>query len=110
MEDHYYLYDDLFNVVGLADASGALRERYEYADYGMPAVYDAANNPLAASAFQNAYLFNGRRYDAATGLYYYRTRYMDPDLGRFISRDTIGLWGDEANLGNPYAFAFIPET
>ncbi|MBX3178924.1 MAG: HNH endonuclease [Candidatus Hydrogenedentes bacterium] len=104
MEDHYYLHDDLFNVVGLTDASGALRERYEYADYGMPAVYDAANNPLAASAFQNAYLFNGRRFDAGTGLYYYRTRYMDPDLGRFISRDTIGLWGDANNLGNPYSY------
>ncbi|MCF6285265.1 MAG: hypothetical protein L3K26_08750, partial [Candidatus Hydrogenedentes bacterium] len=105
METHYYLHDDLFNVIGLADDTGTLQERYEYGDYGMPAVYDAANGPLAESAFQNAYLFNGRRFDSDTGLYYYRTRYMNPEIGRFISRDTIGLWGDENNLGNPYTYA-----
>ncbi|MCF6285262.1 MAG: RHS repeat-associated core domain-containing protein [Candidatus Hydrogenedentes bacterium] len=70
----------------------------------MPAVFDAANGPLAESAFQNAYLFNGRRFDSDTGLYYYRTRYMNPEIGRFISRDTIGLWGDANNLGNPYTY------
>ncbi len=104
METHYYLHDDLFNVIGLADDTGTLQERYEYGDYGMPAVYDASNGPLAESAFQNAYLFNGRRFDSDTGLYYYRTRYMNPELGRFISRDTIGLWGDANNLGNPYTY------
>jgi RHS repeat-associated protein len=31
---------------------------------------------------------------AATGLYYLRQRYYDPGLGRFISRDPIGLRGD----------------
>ena len=29
---------------------------------------------------------------------------MDPKLGRFTSRDTIGLWGDPNNLGNPYTY------
>jgi hypothetical protein len=29
METHYYLHDDLFNVIGLADDTGTLQERYE---------------------------------------------------------------------------------
>ena len=29
---------------------------------------------------------------------------MDPALGRFLSRDQIGLWGDENNLGNPFSY------
>ncbi|MCG2680496.1 MAG: RHS repeat-associated core domain-containing protein, partial [Kiritimatiellae bacterium] len=29
-------------------------------------------------------------YDRDSGLYYYRTRYLDPEIGRFISRDPIG--------------------
>jgi hypothetical protein len=29
---------------------------------------------------------------------------MDPEIGRFISRDTIGLWGDPNNLGNGQAY------
>ena len=49
-------------------------------------------------------MFNGRVYDPETGFYYYRTRYLDPRAGRFTTRDTIGIWGDPANLGNGYAF------
>lgn len=52
----------------------------------------------------NPYLFTGRRYDDESALYYYRTRYMDPIVGRFTTRDTIGIWGDAANLGNGYAY------
>jgi uncharacterized protein RhaS with RHS repeats len=36
-----------------------------------------------------------------TGLHYNTFRYYDPDIGRFISEDPIGLWGGE----NLYAFA-----
>jgi RHS repeat-associated protein len=52
----------------------------------------------------NPYLFTGRRLDAETGLYHYRTRYYDPGTGRFTSRDTIGIWGDEMNVGNGYTY------
>jgi len=45
-------------------------------------------------------MLNGRAYDPETGLYYYRTRYLDPCTGRFTIRDTIGIWGDPQNLGN----------
>jgi len=54
----------------------------------------------ASSISPNGYLFTGRRYDSETGLYHYRTRYLDPTVGVFTARDTIGLWGDALNLGN----------
>ena len=53
-------------------------------------------------------LFTGRWLDQETknvnskGLYYYRAREYDPELGRFLQRDPIGIWGDTANLGNGY--------
>jgi len=50
------------------------------------------------------YRFAGRRFDEDTGLYYYRSRYYAPDLGRFLSPDTIGVWGDLNNYGNGYAY------
>lgn len=37
--------------------------------------------------------FTGREYDNFTGLYYYRARMYDPELGRFISEDPIGFYG-----------------
>jgi RHS repeat-associated protein len=47
-------------------------------------------------------MFTGRRYDfeEASGLYYYRLRYYDPQAGRFVSRDPLGLWGDTSQNGN----------
>ena len=41
--------------------------------------------------------FSGRRYDAESGLYYYRARMYSPAIGRFLQPDTIGYW-DSMNL------------
>lgn len=38
------------------------------------------------------------------GWNYYRTRYMDPKAGRFTTRDTIGIWGDPAEMGNGFSY------
>ncbi|MCG8469792.1 MAG: RHS repeat-associated core domain-containing protein, partial [Gemmatimonadetes bacterium] len=43
----------------------------------------------------------GREWDDAAGLLYLRARYYDPEIGRFISEDPIGLQGGV----NPYAYA-----
>ncbi len=104
--DFFYHTDDLYNVMGVTDAAGSVVERYEYADYGQP-VDIFTIEPIIGdpSAIGNPYLFTGRRYDLETGWYYYRTRYLDPAAGRFTTRDTIGMWGDKANLGNAYTYA-----
>ncbi|MBI4603690.1 MAG: RHS repeat-associated core domain-containing protein, partial [Planctomycetes bacterium] len=113
----FYHGNSLHSVFALTDGAGTVVEGYQYEAYGYPTVYGPGPNgavdwgaddlvlPGGASPAGNPYLFTGRRYDPETGLYFYRTRYYDPALGRFISRDTIGIWGDEANLGNGYAYA-----
>jgi RHS repeat-associated protein len=45
-------------------------------------------------------MFTGREYDAETGLYYYRNRYYDNGIGRFISVDPIG----ESGTSNLYTY------
>ncbi|MDD5307250.1 MAG: RHS repeat-associated core domain-containing protein, partial [Deltaproteobacteria bacterium] len=50
------------------------------------------------------YRFAGREYDPESGLYYNRSRYYAPSLGRFLSLDSIGIWGDLGNYGNGYAY------
>lgn len=52
---------------------------------------------LTESGVGNPYLFTGRRYDADTGIYYYRTRYYSPEIGRFLQVDPIGYF-DSMNL------------
>ncbi len=76
---YYYHSDDLFNVMAVTDSSGNAVERYEYDDYGRP-VDPTTLVPIigSPSVIGNPYFFTGRNYDAETGLYYYRTRYLDP--------------------------------
>jgi RHS repeat-associated protein len=38
----------------------------------------------------NSFRYTGREWDQETGLYYYRARYYDPSIGRFISEDPAG--------------------
>jgi RHS repeat-associated protein len=102
--DYYYHSDDLNSVMAVTDAAGAVVERYEYGDYGEPEFMDGGGVSIPESLVGNTRLFTGREYDPETGLYYYRTRHLDPAAGRFTSRDTIGIWGDAANLGNGYTY------
>jgi RHS repeat-associated protein len=103
-EDYFFHADDLYNVTVVTDATGGVVERYEYGAFGQPTIYAPDLTVRQASAVGNTLMFNGRPYDAETGFYYYRTRYLEPRTGRFTTRDTIGIWGDPANLGNGYAY------
>jgi RHS repeat-associated protein len=50
------------------------------------------------AAAGDRFLFQGREFDAEIALYYYRARYYDPALGRFISQDPMGFAAGDANL------------
>ncbi len=76
-----YLSDALGSVVALADNTGAIRESYRYDAFG-------AVQP-AKSALQNPFRFTGREWDEESGLYYYRARYYDTALGRFLQPDAL---------------------
>ncbi|MET3821758.1 RHS repeat-associated protein [Burkholderia sp. PvR073] len=52
----------------------------------------------------NAIRFQGQHHDEETGLHYNRYRYYDPQSGRFVSKDPIGLQGGL----NVYQYAANP--
>jgi RHS repeat-associated protein len=87
-------------VVALTNCNGALVERYDYDPYGWVALTDVDGGGLVG----NVYGFTGRRFDPEIGLYYYRARHYSPLMGRFLSRDPLGVWGDSGNFGNAYAY------
>ena len=79
---NYFLSDHLSSTNGLVDSSGALTSQTSYDSFGNP-----------TSNLSTRYGFTGRETDNFTGLMYYRARFYDPNLGRFISEDPIGLGG-----------------
>ncbi|OHA46763.1 MAG: hypothetical protein A3A80_02820 [Candidatus Terrybacteria bacterium RIFCSPLOWO2_01_FULL_44_24] len=79
---YFYMYDGLGSVVGLTDNNQHVAERYDYDSFG-------GYLGQGANATKQPYTFTGREYDQEAELYYYRTRYYDPAIGRFISRDII---------------------
>jgi RHS repeat-associated protein len=76
-------------------------ERYEYDDFGSPTILAPdAVTPRTVSIVGNDVLWTGARWHAGVRLYYMRNRWYDPAIGRFLTRDPLGVWGDPINLGN----------
>ena len=62
--------------------------------------YDSFGNVVAQTddTVKSRYLFTGREFDEETGLHYYRARYYDGGIGRFLSLDPIGFSSGDTNL------------
>jgi len=87
----YYHQSRIYSVMALSNQSGQLSERYGYTPYGKRRVVSPAGATLAVSAVANQVGFTGRYHDGETGLAYFRARYQDAQLGRFVSRDPLGM-------------------
>ena len=79
-----YLTDALGSVIAQSRADQSIQNWYGYSPYGqaIPTTDDEGND-IEYTAREND----------GTGLYYYRARYYDPVLKRFVSEDPIGLAG-----------------
>ena len=97
-----YLHTDLLGSVVLeTDQNRNVVQRYEYEPYGLP-----------RQAIADAPGYTGHVHDAGSGLVYMQQRYYDPDVGRFLSVDPVGVdTGTEGNFNrywygnnNPYTF------
>jgi len=78
----YFLQDHLGSTVGLTDASGSVVERSQYDPFGQ-----------SAGSSLTRFGYTGRERDALTGLLHYRSRWYDPEQGRFLTEDPIGFDG-----------------
>ncbi len=77
-----YLHADMLgSVVRISSTGGAV---------SLTRQYDAWGN-LEEGAGEPGYAFTGREWDPESGLYYYRARYYDPRIGRFVSEDPVGF-------------------
>jgi RHS repeat-associated protein len=84
----YYLADELGTVVKLTGSDGSVADEYRYDLWG----------EIGVGASTAHYAFTGREWDSETEFYYYRARHYDPESGRFIGEDPMGLEAGDTNL------------
>lgn len=81
-----YLYrKNLFgDITGIINESGTLVYEYAYSAFGK-----SVEDEETGIGAKNPFRYRGYCYDDETGLYYLKSRYYDPETGRFITIDDI---------------------
>jgi RHS repeat-associated protein len=87
---NYYHQDGLNSVVAVTDADGERVASYNYEAFGT--IKDATG------ALGNPITYTGRWIEPETGDYFYRARYYDSSVGRFLKKDPIGFKSKDYNL------------
>ncbi|MDR3293543.1 MAG: RHS repeat-associated core domain-containing protein [Clostridiales bacterium] len=92
--DITHIFDNEFNLVA----------KYEYDAWGNHTVIEYTSGNIGAL---NPIRYRGYYYDVETGLYYLKSRYYDPDTGRFINADdpsVLDTTKGDINGYNLYAY------
>ena len=85
----YYQLDHLGTPIAAHNAKGEAVWTAEYEAWGRIRNETVSDDPKVNIPFR----FQGQYYDEESGLHYNRFRYYDPEIGRFVSQDPIGLRG-----------------
>lgn len=89
---HYYHADGLGSITSLSTDAGEMMAPWPPS--GLPAtyIYDSFGNlTYSTGSVVNPFRYTAREFDQQTGLYFYRARYYDPAVGRFLSEDPVGF-------------------
>lgn len=105
---YIYRKDVQGNIISLLDSNGRIVVKYAYDAWGNHTVYDANGNINTDENFIgniNPFRYRGYYYDEEMSLYYLKSRYYDPETGRFISPDDISYLDPETIDGlNLYSY------
>ena len=92
--------DALGSPTDLTGTTGQVEAKRQYDAWGR------YRNGTAPGAGEAKLGFTGHQFDPETGLVYARARYYDPEIGRFVSRDSFeGTLGDAPSL-HRFAYAW----
>ena len=101
---YFYRKNAQQDIIALLDNTGATVVKYKYDAWGkcQTTVVDSS---AAEIANINPFRYRGYYYDTETNLYFLKTRYYDPEIGRFMTIDDISyLDPDSINGLNLYAY------
>ncbi|MNF58291.1 putative deoxyribonuclease RhsC [compost metagenome] len=91
---YYFHTDQIGTPLEMTDREGQIVWQATYKAWG-------AVEKLAVNDVEQNLRFQGQYFDDETGLHYNTFRYYDPEVGRFVTQDPIGLLGGD----NLYQYA-----
>jgi len=106
-QEIYFIRDYLGNIKSIFDNNGEMLYYRLYDEFGNEGDSgQAAQESLNLGAAQTpAFGFTSREFDEIADLYFYRSRYYDPQIGRFTQRDKFNeagfITGNPAVIYNP---------
>ncbi|MEE3936626.1 RHS repeat-associated core domain-containing protein [Pseudomonas viridiflava] len=96
---YYFHTDQIGTPLEMTDIDGQIVWQATYKAWG-------SLEALTVSEVEQNLRFQGQYFDEETGLHYNTFRYYDPEVGRFITQDPIGLLGSV----NLYSYASSPNN
>jgi len=88
--NYTFHHDHLQSVTALTGHNGDTEQTVVYGPFGEQ-IGTSGTSP-------NVLGYTGRELDSETGLYYYRARYYDPEIGRFLNEDPLGFAAGDVNF------------
>jgi len=82
-QSFFYHADGLGSITEISNQAGTVVQSYTYSSFGK---IESQLDP----SFVQPYAFTAREFDPETGLYFYRSRTLDPLTGRFLQEDPFG--------------------
>ena len=90
------------DVTELYSESGEVVGRYSYSAYGECVV----EQDTGGIATKNPIRYRGYYYDESLSMYYLKSRYYDPEIGRFMTIDNVTYISASINGTNLYAYCY----
>jgi len=99
----YHHYDARGHCILLTRTDASVQEKYAYDAFGYPYCYNSAGTLQSVSGrpgspWGNRFLFTGREWLGEVGLYDFRARLYQPELGRFMQPDPKEFDAGDYNL------------
>ena len=102
-QTYFYRKDAQANIVALLDNTGAVVVKYKYDAWGKCQIESDTSGCNIGTL--NPFRYRNYYFDTETGFYFLKTRYYDPEIGRFMTIDDISyLDPDSINGLNLYAY------
>jgi len=106
--DYFYGYTQNGEIRLIYDDDGGIVARYSYDAWGnVISIYGNYANPVGTD---NAIRYKGYYYDTESEWYYLQSRYYDPEVGRFISADSVEYLGASGTIIGFNLYSYCENT